>query len=152
VTALLRGEPLDLADVAFPWGADGVTEGAGPPVPLGLPGLPVWVEVLVPGEFPLVSPIVCWNFASAKTPTTTRTTAPATARAGRNQAIAGPIASRSGAPALRGRFAGARPARDPRTRSDRSCPLSPSAVASGAVPSPAPAPAARRDRTALNQD
>src|SRR5215470_8253082 len=105
------------------------------------------MDVPVRGGVSFVSPTVSRTFPRAKTPATTRTTAPATARAGRNQAIAGPTESRSGARALRGRFAGTRDAMEPRTRSDRSCSLSPSAVAS-----PAPALVAEPDRTVLNQD
>ena len=46
---MLLGELLCLPDVAFPWVADGPGEGARPPLPLGLPAPPVWLEVLVPG-------------------------------------------------------------------------------------------------------
>ena len=49
VNTLRLGELLGLPDVAFPWVADDPAEGARPPLPLGLPGPPVWLEVLVPG-------------------------------------------------------------------------------------------------------
>jgi hypothetical protein len=146
VNTLLLGEPLGPGDVAFPWDADGPPEAAGPPLPLVPPGPPVWLEGLVPEEVPFVSPIVAWIFPRAKTPATTRTTAPATARAGRNQVIAGPSEPRRGAPALRGRFAEAQATMPPRTGSDRSRPPSPGAA------SPASAPAVERDRTVLSQD
>ena len=144
---MLLGELLCLPDVAFPWVADGPGEGARPPLPLGLPAPPVWPEVLVPEglSFSKLANVsrIC---PRAKTPATTRTTAPATARAGRNQAIAGPIEPRRGAPALRGHFAEAQATMLPRTGSDRSRPPAPAAASS------ASAPAARRDRTVLNQD
>jgi len=63
------------------------------PPPCVLPFWPVWLEV--PGWLGLsepkpMRPKPCWMFPRAKTPATTSTTAPATARAGRNQAIAVP--------------------------------------------------------------
>ena len=64
------------------------------PPPLVLPVPPLWLEV--PGWLPPPSapkpmkPKPCWIFPRAKTPPTTRTTAPATARAGRSQFITGP--------------------------------------------------------------
>jgi hypothetical protein len=144
------GKLPGLADVAFVWDADGLPESAGLALPLVPPDPPDWLELLVPDGLPLVRPIFCWICPRAKTPATTRTTAPATARAGRNQAIAGPTDMRRGAPALRGRFAEAQAAMPPRTGSDRSRPpppAGPAAVASSAVASPAPP-----DRTVLNQD
>jgi hypothetical protein len=143
VNTLLLGEPLGPGDVALAWDGD-VPESAGPALPLVLPGLPVWLEGLVPEGLSFVSPIVAWIFPRAKTPATTRTTAPATARAGRNQAITGPSKPRRGSPALRGRFADAQATMPPRTGSDRSRPPAPAAAPS--------ATAAERDRTVLNQD
>jgi hypothetical protein len=140
------GVLLGLGDVAFPWDAGDVPESTGAALPLVLPGLPVWLGGLVPEGLPLVSPIVCWIPPRAKTAATTRTTAPATARAGRNQVIAGPTEPRRGSPALRGRFAAAQATRPPRTGSDRSRPTSPAAASS------ASAPAAEPDRTVLYQD
>ena len=147
VNALLLGEPRGPGDVAFPRVAAGPPEPAGPPLPLVVPGPPVWLEVLVPGgvSFSKLANVsrIC---PRAKTPATTRTTAPATARAGRNQAIAGPIEPRRGAPALRGNFAEAQATMPPRTGSDRSRPPL-SAAASSASDPPA-----ERDRTVPNQD
>ena len=144
------GKLPGLADVAFVWDADGLPECARPALPLVPPCPPDWLELLVPDGLPLVRPIFSWICPRAKTPATTRTTAPATARAGRNQAIAGPTDMRRGAPVLRGRFAEAQATMPPRTGSDRSRPPSPAgpvAVASSAVASPA-----SPDRTVLNQD
>jgi hypothetical protein len=147
VNTLLLGEPLGPGDVAFPRVADGPPETAGPPLPLVLPGPPVWLEVLVPEGLSFSKLANVWRICPrAKTPATTRTTAPATARAGRNQVIAGPSEPRRGAPALRGRFAEAHATMPPRTGSDRSRPPTPAAASS------ASAPAAERDRTVLNQD
>jgi hypothetical protein len=147
---LLLGELLGLADVACPWVADGRPVPAGPPLPLGLPAPPPWLEVLVPGWL-LFSKLanVSRICPSATTPATTRTTAPATARAGRNQATAGPIGLRRRAPALRDRFAEAQAMMPPRTGSDRSRPPSPAAPAAVVSSS---APAAEPDRMVLNQD
>ena len=90
----------------------------------------------------------------AKTPATTSTMAPATARAGRSQAIAGPTELRSEELAWRGRFAAARAAMPPTTGSDRSRPwcLAAPALAWPEVTAPVSAPAADRDRIWLNQD
>lgn len=135
---------------ALPWDADGLPESAGLALPLVPPDPPDWLELLVPDGLPLVRPTFAWICPTAKTPATTRTTAPATARAGRNQAIAGPTDMRRGAPALRGHFAEAQATMPPRTGSDRSQPpppAGPAAAASSAVASPAPP-----DRTVLNQD
>jgi hypothetical protein len=90
----------------------------------------------------------------AKTPATMSTTAPATARAGRSQAIAGPTELRSGELAWRGRFAEARAAMPPTTGSDRSRPppRAALALAGPAVTASVSAPAAAPDRIALNQD
>ena len=150
VGALLLGKLPGLAVAALPWVADCPPEVAGPALPLVPPAPPDWLELLVPDGLPLVRPTRSLICPRAKTPATTRTTAPATARAGRNQAIAGPTDMRRGAPALRGHFAEAQAAMPPRTGSDRSRPPSPAgpaAVASSAVASPAPP-----DRTVLNQD
>jgi hypothetical protein len=145
---LLLGEPLGLDDVALPWVADGLPETAGPPRPCVLPGPPVWLEVLVPGGLSFSKLANVWRICPrAKTPATTRTTAPATARAGRNQTIAGPIGPGREAPALRGRFADAQATMPPRTGSDRSRPPAPAAASLSAS-----APAAEPDRTVLNQD
>jgi hypothetical protein len=146
VNTLLLGEPLGLGDVAFPWDAGDVPESTGPALPLVLPGPLTWLEGLVPEGLSFVSPIVAWIFPRAKTPATTRTTAPATARAGRNQVIAGPSKPRRGSPASRGRFADAQATMPPRTGSDRSRPPAPGAASS------ASAPAVDRDRTVLSQD
>lgn len=150
---LLLGLLPGLADVAWPWVAD-ARPGTAEPLPLGLPGPPPWLEVLVPGGLSFSSPMnvprIC---PRAKTPATTRTTAPATARAGRNQVIAGPAEPRSEEPAVRGRLTdwAAMPRR---MASDRSCPFSPAVPAPSAVlASPAAsAPAAEPDRSVLNQD
>lgn len=145
------GELPGLADVAFPWVTDGSGETSRPPLPLVPPGPLGWLELLVPGVLSPVSPANTWMFPRAKTPATVRTTAPATARAGRSQATARPAGSRSGAPALRDRFGEARVARLPRTCSDRSCPPL-SAAPAPAVTSSASAAAAEPDRIVLNQD
>jgi hypothetical protein len=137
------GSLLGLADVAFDWDVGDVPESTGAALPLVLPGLPVGLEGLVPEGLPFVSPIVCWIPPRAKTAATTRTTAPATARAGRNQVIAGPTEPRRGAPALRGRFAAAQATKPPRRGDDRSRPTAPAAAS---------APAAEPDRTVLDQD
>jgi len=90
----------------------------------------------------------------AKTPATTSTTAPATARAGRSQTIAGPTELRSGELAWRGRFAAARAAIPPTIGSDRSRPpwLATFALALPVVTVPVSAAAADPDRIWLNQD
>jgi hypothetical protein len=90
----------------------------------------------------------------AKTPATTSTTAPATARAGRSQAIAGPTELRSGELAWRGRFAEAQAAMPPTTGSDRSRPrwLATLALVLPVVTAPVSAPGADPDRMWLNQD
>ena len=146
VNALRFGEWPGPGDLPFPRVAGDLPE-TRPPLPLVVPGPPVWLEVLVPEglSFSKLANVsrIC---PRAKTPATTRTTAPATARAGRNQAIAGPIEPRRGAPALRGNFAEAQATMPPRTGSDRSRPPV-SAAASSASDPPA-----ERDRTVPNQD
>jgi hypothetical protein len=104
------------------------------PPPLGLPGPPsrlvaVWPSGLSfsrPTNVPRIPP-------RAKTPATTSTTAPATARAGRSQAMAGPTD-------LCGRLPAAQAVMPPRTgRSDRDRRPGAAAgppAASGAVPAP----------------
>jgi hypothetical protein len=147
MNTLLLGEPLGLDDAEFPPVADGLPESAGPPWPLVVPGPPVWLEVLVPEGLSFSKLANVWRICPrAKTPATTRTTAPATARAGRSQVIAGPSEPRRGAPALRGHFAEAQATMPPRTGSDRSRTPAPAAASS------ASAPAAERDRAVLNQD
>ena len=117
------GELPGLAVAALPWVADCPPESAGLALPLVPPAPPDWLELLVPRRVAACPGRACsWICPRAKTPATTRTTAPATARAGRNQAIAGPTDMRRGAPALRGHFAEAQAAMPPRTGSDRSRP------------------------------
>src|SRR5205814_1653671 len=101
------------------------------PEPKACPGPPALSEVTVPGalEFAGEPNNVLWTGVRAKTPATTSTTAPATARAGRSQAIAWPTEMRDGELAWRGRFAEARASMPPTT-----------------------APAADPDRIVLNQD
>jgi hypothetical protein len=155
---LLLGVLLALVGVALPWVADGEPEPepAGLPEPLVLPGPPTLLEVWVPDEFPFSREANGPRRPPmAKTPATTSTTAPATARAGRSQAIAGPTEFRSGAPAFCRRRAEAQASILLRMgRNDRSRPPSLAALtlASPAVTAPAPAPAAEPDRIALNQD
>ena len=80
--------------------------------------------------------------------------APATARAGRSQTIAGPTELRSRELAWRGRFAAALAAMPPMTGSDRSRPssLATLALAVPVVTAPASAPAADPDLIWLSQD
>jgi len=147
-SALPLGVPPGLAGVALPWVDDGPPETAGPPLPLVLPGPPSWVEPLVPDglSFTKEASVPC-SPVRAKTPATTRTTAPATARAGRSQAIAGPTGIYRGAPALRGGLAQPRAMAPWRAgRTDRSRPPLPAAAASP------PSPAAEPGRMVLNQD
>jgi len=90
-STLLLGSLPGMADIVFPWVADGPPEGAWLPLPLVFPGPPDWVEPLGPSGPLFPTPTnVARIPPSAKTPATTRTTAPATASAGRSQAIAGP--------------------------------------------------------------
>jgi len=112
-----------LADLLVRGVADGLPEPAGPPLPLVPPAPPGWPELLVPGRLSFASPTSVPRICPrAKTPATTRTTAPATASAGRSQVIAEPTVLRNGAPAL------------------------------PAVRPPAVTPAAKRDRIVLSQD
>ncbi len=104
------------------------------PAPLGLPLVPPWLEVVPLGGLSFSRPMNVPRIPpSAKAPTTTSTTAPATARAGRSQAMAGPAD-------LCGRRPVAQAVMPPRTdRSDRGrLPgAAPGlAAASGAVPAP----------------
>src|SRR5262249_32067190 len=93
-----------LADLLVRWVVDVLPEPAGAPLPLAPPAPPPgWPGVLVPGRVSVARrtsvPRIC---PRAKTPATTRTTAPATASAGRSQVIAEPTELRSGAAALPG--------------------------------------------------
>ena len=140
------------------WVDDGVPELqlAWLPEPLGVPPPPGLLEPWEPDEFPFSkeNPNGPRSPPTAKTPATTSTTAPATARAGRSQAIAWPTDMRGGELAWRGRFAEARAAMPPTTGSDRSRPpwLATLALALPVVTAPGSAPAADPDRIWLNQD
>ena len=153
---LLLGVLPGLLKVPLPWVGDDPAWPAGPPWPLVLPGPPVWLESTAPR---VLSPVreanVPWICARANTPATTSTTAPATARAGRSQAIAGPTALRSGAPAFRRRPAEAwAPTLLRMGRKDRSRPpsLAAPALALPVAAASAVTSSAELDRIALNQD
>jgi hypothetical protein len=75
----------------LPW--DGERELFSVPPPWVLPGPPVWLEApgwLAPSAPKPMKPNPFWIFPRAKTPPTTITTAPATARVGRSQFTTGP--------------------------------------------------------------
>ena len=86
--------PADASGLGIPerpW--DGERELFSVPPPWVLPGPPVWLEApgwLVPSAPRPMKPKPRWIFPRAKTPPTTMTTAPATARAGRSQFTTGP--------------------------------------------------------------
>jgi hypothetical protein len=153
--ALPLGVLLGLVSAALLWVVGTEPGVARPPEPSVLPAPPALLEAGAPAESPFVketngprSP------PTAKTPATTSTTAPATARAGRSQAIAGPTELRSGELACRGRFPEAWAAMPPTPGSDRSRPppLAALAPALSAVTAPVSAAAADPDRISLNQD
>jgi hypothetical protein len=143
---------------ALLWVDDGVPEPefAWLPESLGLPPPPALLEAGEPDECPLSkeNPNGPRSPPRAKTPATTSTTAPPTARAGRSQAIARPTEMRGEELAWRGRFAEARAAMPPTTGNDRSRPpwLATLALALPAVTAPVSDPAADPDRIWLNQD
>src|SRR5262249_40370533 len=146
---LLLGVLPGLLKVPLPWVGDDPAWPARPPWPFVLPGPPVWLEstaprVLLPGR----EANVPWVCARAST------TARATARVGRSQAIAGPTALRSGAPAFRRRLAEAwAPTLLRMGRKDRSPPpLAAPALALPVAASSADTSSAKLDRIALNQD